>query len=351
MGYFLFLVLFCCIFACNKSSANKQAAALILVFMVLLNGLRGMTVGQDTASYYLMFSSSSISDRIEPLFAALIAACRFLGLSYNAFLVIIAILIYAPLYYAFKTWSLNPCLSFLVYIVFSTFFFVNSFNVLRNAVASSLLFLAIGYWRVHDLKKSALLLLSSVGFHYSAIVVIPFLLLAKLSKNIKPTVAIVLILLSMIIGISFPFYENLLSSVFQQISGLSGAVMDNYSGYLGNVEESEANAKGVIMLVGPFSLLSVLSFLSKDTDKLWAILLFYGVIIGNLFVGVLYTYRLTVYLTMFSLLLVPQLVNRHNSLIRFVTLCLTFVMVAYFVYSLITGRTLNILPYKFYFEV
>lgn len=351
MGYFLTILIISILYIFSRDKKqNLTAAFIIVVAMILLNGLRGLDVGRDTINYYMMYTNPSISERIEPLFRGLILTSRYFGLSYNCFLLIVAILIYAPLYRFIKNQSMNPCLSLLVYMVFSVFFMQNSYNVLRNAIAASFLLNGIAYLRTNNYKRSSLPILIAAGFHYSSIVVLPFLFMSKVMAKMKPNIAILLILISVFIGLSSTFYDNLFTSVLQQFYMFSGSVSDNYSIYLSEISETEVNTNGLIMLIAPMSLVSILSFLDKKVDVFYRMILFFGVFLGNLFVSVLYTYRLTVFMTLIVIIVIPQLVIKDKKDILLTTYGIVLAMTVYYIYMLSTGAANNIVPYKFYFE-
>lgn len=350
MFFFLSILLLALLFSFNKSySKNLGMSLIIVVIMVLLNGLRGLDVGQDTQNYYLMYANADMSGRIEPLFRILVLSLRWLGLSYNAFLCIVAFLIYFPIYGFIRKWSLNPCLSIVVYMTFSVFFFQNSFNVLRNAIAASFLLWGIGYLEDGKVKKAIVPSIIAVGFHYSTLIALPFIILAKYTKQVKGVIPLVLLGCSVVVGLSSTFYENTFTMLLQQLSLLDGDVSDNYSKYLSDIAETKVNANGIIMLMAPFTMISLLSFTSKKISKTFRMVFFYGTFLGNILVSVLYTYRLTLFMTLTALILIPQLCKESHPMVKLITYGVVVVMASYFIYGLINETTTNILPYHFCF--
>lgn len=351
MGYFLFILLVASLFAIrDNQKLNVRTSFILIILLVLLNGLRGLDVGRDTMNYFSMYSAKGASERIEPLFSLLITALKSVGASFNFFLCVTAILTYMPLYGFIKKWSINPCLSLVVYLSFSVFFFQNSFNVIRNAISASFLLWSIGYITESKYKKAIIPGLIAIGFHYSSLIAIPFLLLAKITKETKSIIAIPILIASIIIGLSSAFYENALTAILQQVSFASGAAADNYLDYLSDIDEIEVNTNGIIMLIAPLSLITLLSFLTKRIDNTLRMVLFYGTILGNLFVSVLYTYRLTLFMTLVSLVIIPQLCANQNKGIKTVTIIAVAAMAIYFTLSVINGNATNIVPYSFFFE-
>lgn len=349
MGYFLFILIFSFIYSFSKDkNKNIKAAFVVIVILILLNGLKGLEVGRDTIHYYMMYTNLTVSDRIEPLFKYLIIFSKSLGLSYNAFLIIVASLIYLPLFGFIKRWSVNPSMSLVIYMVFSVFFMQNSFNVLRNAIAASFLLWCIGYISNKQYKTAILPCIIASGFHYSILITIPFIVLSYFSKHIKSSIAISLILGSVVLGISSSIYENLFTIALQQITLFSGSAIDNYSSYLYEISKTEVNSNGIIMLIAPFSLISILTFMSNKVNEYWRMVLFYGVILGNMFVSVLYTYRLTTFFTLTTIVLIPELLKHDSKFIRYSTRAIVIAMSLYYIYSLSTGAANNIIPYKFF---
>jgi len=351
MGYFIFILLVASLFATTgKKRLNIWVSFILIILMILLNGLRGLDVGRDTMNYFTMYSYKGASERIEPLFSLLVTTLKMMGFSFNFFLCVTAFLIYIPLYGFIKKFSINPCLSLVVYLSFSVFFFQNSFNVIRNAIAASFLLWSIGYISESKYKKAIIPGLIAVGFHYSSLIAIPFLVLSRFTKGTKSIIAIPVLIASIIIGLSSAFYENALTTILQQVSFASGAAADNYLDYLSDIDEIEVNVNGIIMLMAPFSLISLLSFFTKRIDNTYRMVLFYGTVLSNLFVSVLYAYRLTLFMTLVTLVVIPQLCAGQNKIIKAISIMSVAVMAVYFIYSMISGTATNIIPYYFFFE-
>lgn len=351
MLYFIILILLLLLYSFSRSRTGfRKVTIFVVVSMVLLAGFRDVSVGRDTMSYLTMYEAKWISGRIEPLFIVLIHICRSLGLSYHSFLLIVACLIYIPLYVFIRKWSCNLCLSMLVYMTFSVFFFANSFNVLRNAVSASFVLLCLSSLFEYNKKKAIVFGVIACGFHYSAIIALLIIYGSQIIRGIKPTFALILLAVSIVVGLNSSFHENLFASILQNMSFLTGDAVDNYSKYLSDITESELNGNGIIMLIVPLSLISSLSFFCDECDKRFRIILFIGTIFGNLFITVLYTYRITVYLTLTSLVVIPQLCKSNVKMIRVLSSGIILILAVYFIYNLVYNKCPNLLPYKFFFE-
>lgn len=351
MIYFIIVLIVSFAFSyVRERNLNISGAFVIVLSLIVLAGLRDVSVGRDTINYLHLYDNSYVSERIEPLFADLVMFCKSLNMSYNAFLSIVAALIYIPLFFFLKRWSVNIPLSLFVYISFSIFFFSNSFNILRNAISISFVLLFVGYFKNNFIKKAVIMALIAIGFHYSSVLAIILIIASKIIIGIKPRLAIILLSLSIIIGLTSSLYIDLFNSILMNAPLISNAVMDNYSKYLSDIAETSVNFNGIVMLIAPMSVISALSFLDRDVDKFFCVILFVGTVLGNIFVSVLYTYRLITFMTILVLIIIPQLYKSKKSYIRFAAKCITNFMAVYWVINLITEKNIQLMPYRFYFE-
>ena len=170
-------------------------------------GIRGEIGGEDYYAYRGLYLNSPEyvfrMDTYEYLFVALIRLCRTLGLSYNGFLTIVAILGILPSVYVMNKRSGLVELALFVYAI--EFMLPYSFIFLRQGIALGLTFLALD--ALMDDRKILALLITIVAayFHYSAWILFPFILL---SRTIKPSIRSGIYWALALVGLSLIYLSN-----------------------------------------------------------------------------------------------------------------------------------------------
>lgn len=353
MIYFLLLTIILIILSNSKVGRNSKLIYVPLLLMILLCGFRGYEVGTDTSSYletYHIHDSDIFTNR-EPLYNLLMVICKKLSFGNTMFLLMTALLTYLPLFYAIKKWSVNRSFSLLIYVSYSVYFYCNSFNVIRNAIAASFLLIAFCYYNENNIKRTIIYILIAVGFHYSTIIVLPFLFIAHKIENVNYKYAIIALILSIPLGLSMNFTEyanqlNILLSAYSNIEKIQ-----HYNTiYLNDLTNNEFNANGLFMQIAPITLCSIFSFLSNSANKYFRAIFFIGTIIGNFFVSVLFVYRITLFFNILAVLMLPSIISgeRTKPLIKAAALTTTYLLVLFFIYNVLReSPALVIFPYKF----
>ncbi|MEL7556093.1 MAG: EpsG family protein [bacterium] len=173
-------------------SPIRKRSTTAYVFLVagiwaVFAGLRGEIGGTDYYAYKgLYLNSEEFISRLytyERLFTALVRLCQALGFSYNGFLLVVAILGILPSVYVIDKRSGLAELALFVYGI--EFMLPYSFIFLRQGVALGLAFLALDTL-MDDRKIGALLFtVIAANFHYSALILIPFIIV---NREVKPGV-------------------------------------------------------------------------------------------------------------------------------------------------------------------
>ena len=180
--------------------------AIIVLIMILTFGLRDVSVGTDTKNYSQMFNLINsegnngilISEVIEPGWLLLNKLVYFLGGQWDTMIFISGILVLSPIFWTLWNYTENPFLSLLLYFLLGYYF--SSFNILRQMIAVSIVFLAYSkYFQDKKLFSYLILVIIASSFHLSALIsfIIPLLV-----KYVKPSInkAIVFFPISIIIG-------------------------------------------------------------------------------------------------------------------------------------------------------
>tara|TARA_Y100000591_G_C21839007_1_gene704385 strand:+ start:1830 stop:2741 length:912 start_codon:yes stop_codon:yes gene_type:complete len=151
--------------------------------MSIFFGIRGFNIGTDTLSYVNVFLGKS-SLVIEPCFVILALIINFFTDEPQYFLLIINLLINSIMLVALRNFTKNY--SLVLSIFYSTMLFINmNINILRQALAISLAFLAISYLIKGRQKKFFYIILIAIMTHYTAIIFVAayFIINIKFSKR------------------------------------------------------------------------------------------------------------------------------------------------------------------------
>lgn len=198
--------------------------------------------------------------------------------------------------------SRSPLFSFLFIMLYHTALF-QSFYVLRQHLATSLFFFFIPSIINNDYKKMIIGIATSISFHYSAAILLPFFLFYRLGNKLFSVKRVIFSIL--LIG-GFIFLLHNIS----------------YERFADKVEEEKSNALGFILTGGVFCIYLLSQKVKKKLqivvdkyDLFIKTYMLYSVIICFLCLGT-NTGRLTNYFTLFLSVSVPYSVCYFNKHIR-----------------------------------
>ena len=282
--------------------------AVCCAVLIVFAGLRGHTVGADTAlyldalNYYASFDKGSILSAemiypydFEPGYFLFTKLCAFFGIGQTAFLFIVAVLIYLPLFVFLRGRSSNPFLSICIYFAF---FYCYSLGIFRQMIAMSMVLVALMLAERRNPIGFLLVVLFAATFHTTALIALPFYFLhrvnpGKLVYFVFPAIGFFLIFGRFFAELAvelFPRYENYLD-VLGGSQGLSGYLMQLF--YV-----------GILILCLPYA-----KKIKGDFRRTVAV---NAVIIASLLQAVSYSFiilgRATPYYSIFLLFLVPDLI-------------------------------------------
>lgn len=160
---------------------NKAYLALCCVELIFLAGLRGYTVGADTATYLKAFNhfrgvpfwkiitEKYMSPRaFEWGYFYFTEMCRAMGMNETVYLCVIACLIYIPVFHAVSKYSDMPYLSLLCYFAFGLFSY--SLGIFRQMIAISILLCGWKFVEERKLIQFLCLVALAMSFHTTALV-------------------------------------------------------------------------------------------------------------------------------------------------------------------------------------
>lgn len=183
---------------------------------IVLLTFRDLTVGTDTQRYTYMLSwvqnSRSfigyiIATRIEFGFATIIHLLGTRNLPETYLFFLTSLLVIVPVYLGCIRLSkyVSPVLVLFLYYMM---FYHYSFNILRQAIAMSFIFLAFTYVIENRLTKSLLFGIVALSFHYVSIVYIAInLLMLSYEKGIKTIIMTSLVCFALVSFFSFSFFD------------------------------------------------------------------------------------------------------------------------------------------------
>ncbi len=199
-----------------------------IVFPIVLYTFRGTNVGTDTFHYEDLYFNAQyaygylefiFSSRIEYGFSTLLYLSSKTGLSVQFAFFIMALFTIGPIYlgiYILRD-KISPCFALALYYLM---FYQYSFNIARQSIAMSLLFLSLSFLLTNRNKSAFAFAIVSILFHNVAVLVFPLFLVYLLKdKNIKQTMVFIVVI---IVGLfyfgqeylsdSIDYYDNYLSS-------------------------------------------------------------------------------------------------------------------------------------------
>ncbi|MEC5210347.1 hypothetical protein RCH20_001418 [Psychrobacter sp. PL15] len=175
----------------NRDSIRQKKIGSVLIFLpilslILLIGLRDLSVGTDTYSYYdiLWLRDIDLEFGNDFLFALLAKILRYFNLGYGYFLFLIAFLFMFTTYIALnkisKFYYSNILYLFFTYLSF--FFFLSmSINIIRQGISLAFLLLAYSYFISKNNKSKVIIFIAfSLVFHSTSVIA---LILFFISNN------------------------------------------------------------------------------------------------------------------------------------------------------------------------
>lgn len=202
---------------------RKLLYDIIFIYAVLLAGLR-YRVGGDTIMYMDGYndiptlSELSFTDffyqMMEPFYLLLCVLVRMISSDFFVFQIIHALLVNYSIFHFIKKYSNYPFIGLFIY--FQWFYFIFSYEFMREALAVSIMLFAFPYYQQRSWKKYYACVAIALLFHMSAIITFFFPLLSNIRFNRK------FILFLIFDIILFSFLKNVFLSgisIFPYIDG------------------------------------------------------------------------------------------------------------------------------------
>ena len=154
---------------------------IIFSILIILSGLR-TGVDPDYGSYYDIYKLSvfNYGENIEPFYFSLNKAFNYLGLPFESMIFIIALTSISIKYYVIIKEASLPIFSIIIYV--ASIYVMFDVIAIRQGLAISLAMLAFRHNKNNSLKSVLLITLGSL-FHYSVLVLIPFIKITSFDHN------------------------------------------------------------------------------------------------------------------------------------------------------------------------
>lgn len=187
----------------QKRPFGKGFVALVFFIAAIIVGCR-YEVGADWAGYlqhyytgveyYSGDYNKGIEKSVEPLYAFFRYIFYSFGLSHAVFFIFLSLVSMYCYYKASKLLGIKFFMT-VFFVYFSLVFLNYQFNVIRQGMMASFVWLAFAYKTVDNIKGSLISIAIALGFHYTALAFIPLVFLADRRFPI--------IEIAIIVGLSF----------------------------------------------------------------------------------------------------------------------------------------------------
>lgn len=312
-----------------------------LVLFSLLISLRGYNVGTDTETYLDLYKDlgNGYLGYPEPLYGWLGYISNELNLSFFQFQLILCVIAFIPV---FKVLIINKSNSILsLYLLYSLYFICYTMNINREMIACFIVLGGYKYLHYHSIKnniKFFAFILVAAGFHYSALFLLPIVLLNRIDMSLRRVVF--LFGISLIIGLSIS-----IDSFLPYVGKYADTLMEDM-----NYRDSIKILKGIFLSF--FFMFEFLYIRKISTDnikndiymKVFAV----GIALFNLLIKQNYGMRLFVYFNIVQVILLPLVLNNcKDQRYKRERILITYIGVFFLLMILINSA--DVVPYSMFF--
>ena len=318
---------------------------IIVIILWLFSGFRYF-VGKDFGTYKIIFENPNHVGNLslEPVWINIANFFRNNHLSSQAWFLFTSFIIIYLICFGIRKLSINFYLSVVLFVV--GWFYFESMNVVRQYVAISILFAAFYLF----LEKKYLLYIIAIfiafQFHKSAIIMLPIIFLAKIKYPKWLMISAVII--------TFFTGDKLMLLILDFILELSGTLLGSYASYtLEKVRQMTTVNTGLLRVFYNLIAIGIL-FLSEKINKkhiynyIYINLVVFSVLIYNVFMYVQPVMRLSWYMFIFIIVLIPYILKCFTLQSR---LLIITVIVLVFCSFTIKNFTLEHYIYNFNFNL
>lgn len=352
----IILIQWILLFPNNKVTFNKKIGikqkkiflVLTCIELIIFTGLRATNIGADTTVYLSALNYYKALPHNEILGAKLVypfdfeigyfvftKICAFISLSETAFLNVIAIIIYVPIFKFIYDYSENPLISLLVYFAFGCFEY--SLGVFRQMIALSICVTGFKHVMNRNFLKYLFYIIFAMMFHTTAIIALPIYWIKNINLSNKLSVFFTTEIFFILFSRSFVT--------------LSIKVFSKYSGYINGKYDISGGSYTMLILLNIIFIFAYYKYYMKKekidnvTDmSIKSIMIAILLQILGYSMGIFG--RIVPYYSIYLVILIPGLIKvlmRKNTIL--VHFCSVFILV--FIFYILTKNGVNLNPYRF----
>lgn len=306
---------------------------MIFILMLCLAGFRNLNVGVDTQKYYDIFSSIAEGvywESVEYGWNWINRSISSFTQNFLIFLTIISFFTLAPVFYVSKKES--PYALFSIFSYFSLHFYLGSFNIMRQYLGVSLIFLAFYLYKEKLYFKAGVLWLIAATIHHSCIYAIAIYFIEAIPLSYKK---IALFLTISLIGgaiISSPIISIITFSEYDDISYL---------------REDTFKALIYTILINIYVFFFVIiSAPPKFLNSFWMKIFILSLIVLNLTYSLYFSARIYALFAISQIILFPQFIKESKYKTKIIPLFITFLLLNIQFWRMLLQNANNIIPYS-----
>nr|WP_309575656.1 EpsG family protein [Moraxella osloensis] len=352
LNYILVFLIVCFLGTVADLIKNKILKSVVLFFLVIsflpLYYLRDYSIGTDTLTYIYIFETIfdtknpfdyAIDYSIEVGFVYLVYLISIFTTNYFTIFTVFTFLIYFNFVYSFLKYNLNYALYIASFFnIFSVYFY--TYNILRQVVALSFVFIAVRYLIEERNKKYIFFSVLAVLFHYSSIVVFLYYFLYRYRDSLISRWYIVL-----------PFFIFIPFLAFKYLLPM----FDKYQVYA--IADNVSNGTGILLkLFYILILVLAIFFRNKITKHLkeynfftsmylvYVSLLVFFELLGVFNQGLVRMSLYFQYSAIFILLII--LINIKDVRIRYIANLILFIFLFFYTIYQLSNYGYEVVPYR-----
>lgn len=345
----------------KKNNFYSKHSIIPVILLIVIFAIRAYSVGADTNNYYsyflelknasmnpFIFFSQSSSKEVgyDLLNYVVLLICP----NFTFFLFVEALLIFIPLYFVVKRYSIRPELSYFMFIIIGNYF--QSFNITRQYICLFILILSLKYVFSNNLFKFIFFVFLGTCFHSSALVFLIIYPIYAYKINLK-----------FIFGVFV--FTIIVILLFDPVLKIFSFVMrhDYYSKYGPSSPHMERFALDSLIMIIAFTFVFIILYSCRKNVKLR---LPHGLRLYDLFLKMFLLYlsvkflayvkgdiieRIGLYFSISLIFLVPMFIEsqcRDNKGIMY--LALIIVGILFMFYVIYVRGAYTVLPYKTIFS-
>lgn len=314
---------------------NKLIFSILILVLSLIAALRADSVGTDTDIYreIMDYISQGKANYIEPGWYLVNKIILFIGGDFNFLLWVASLMTLIPISYVIVKHSPNFILSLFFY--YSMYLYLNSFNMVRQAIAISLVLLSYTFLINNKRLWYWLSFFLAVTFHYTAIITC----VAVIFRKIKLTNSRIFfgMILSFFIG-TFLLNDSLLS-----------LILGPYALYLqgGSFGYRESLLIPFLLTFSLNILFALIYCTSRQEFKssLWMNLFILFILLNNLSYTLVLGSRVILYFSIVQIILFPKYFTQNNVKQKYFVVILSVVYFSILFFKILLANGSDVWPY------